>query len=97
MSAQCRGSTVVHSQLEMDSHADTIVCGSNSVIMHYTGKECDVPPYTEAYEVIKSVPILQAATAYDSTETGETTILILNEAIWMGGQMEHTLMNPNQL
>jgi hypothetical protein len=97
ISAQGRGSTVVHSQLEMDSHADTIVCGSNSVIMHHTGKECDVSPYTEAYEAIKSVPIVQAATAYNNTETGETTILILNEAIWMGGQMEHMLVNPNQL
>jgi hypothetical protein len=97
ISAQGRGSTVVHSQLELDSHADTIVCGSNSVIMHYTGKECDVSPYTEAYEAIKSVPIVQAATAYDDTETGESTILIMNEAIWMGDQMEHTLINPNQL
>jgi hypothetical protein len=97
ISAQGRGSTVVHSQLEMDSHADTIVCGSNSVIMHYTGKECDVSPYTEAYEAIKSVPIVQAATAYDNTDTGETTILILNKAIWMGDQMDHMLVNPNLL
>jgi hypothetical protein len=65
--------------------------------MYYTGKECDVSPYTEAYKAIKSVPIVQAATAYDNTDTGETTILILNEAIWMGDQMEHTLINPNQL
>ena len=81
----------------MNSHADTIACGSNCLIMHYTGKECDVSPYTEAYEAIKSVPIVQAATAYDNRDTGETTILILNKAIWKGGQMEHTLINPNQL
>jgi hypothetical protein len=95
--AQGRRPPIVHSQLEMDSHADTIVCGSNCLIMHYTGKECDVSPYTDAYEAIKSVPIVQASTAYDNPETGETTILILNEAIWMGEQMEHTLVNPNQL
>jgi hypothetical protein len=64
--------------------------------MYYTGKGCDVLPYTEAYDAI-SVPIVQAATAYDNRDTGETTILILNEAIWMGDQMEHTLINPNQL
>jgi hypothetical protein len=81
----------------MDSHADTIVCGSNCLIMNYTGKDCDVSPYTEAYKAIKSVPIVQAATAYDNRDTGETTILILNKAIWMGDQMEHTLINPNQL
>jgi hypothetical protein len=40
---------------------------------------------------------MQAATAYDNIETGQTTLLILNKAIWMGGQMEHTLIIPNQL
>jgi hypothetical protein len=87
----------VYSQMEMDSHADTIVCGSNCTIIHFTGKECDVSPYTEEYEPIKQVPIVQAATAYDNPDTGETTILILNEALWMGDKMEHTLVNPNQL
>ena len=43
------------------------------------------------------MPIVQAATSYDNPETGETIILILNEAIWMGETMDHTLMNPNQL
>jgi hypothetical protein len=65
--------------------------------MHYTGKECDVSPYTDEYESIKSVPIVQAATAYNVPETGETVILIFNEAIWMGSKMENTLVNPNQL
>ena len=87
----------MHSQIEMDSHADTIVCGSNCVIMPYTGKECDVTPCTDAYEAISNVPIVQAATAYDNPETGECTILIFNEAIWMGDKMDHTLVNPNQL
>ena len=96
VAAQGRTS-VVYSQMELDSHADTIVCGSNCTIMHFTGKECDVSPYTDTYEAIKSVPIVQAGTAYDNPETGETTILILNEVIWMGDKMDHTLVNPNQL
>ena len=96
VSAQGRAQ-VVYSQLELDSHADTIVCGSNCLVIHFTGKECDVSPYTDTYEAIKSVPIVQAATAYDNPDTGETTILILNEAIWMGDKMDHTLVNPNQL
>ena len=49
--------------MEMDSHAETIVCVSNCIIMYFTGKECDVAPYTDAYETIKEVPIVQAATA----------------------------------
>jgi hypothetical protein len=83
--------------MELDSHADAVVCGSNCVIIHHTGQECDVSPYTDTYESIKSVPIVQAATAYDNPETGETYVLTLNQAIWMGDKMSHTLVNPNQL
>ena len=58
--------------------------------MHFTGKECGVAPYTDAYETIKAVPIFQAATAYRNPETGDNTILILNKSIWMGENMDHT-------
>ena len=83
--------------MELNSHMNAIVCGSNCIVMRFTGKECDFAPYTDAYETIKSVPIVQANTAYDNPKTGETTILILNEAIWMGATTDHTLVNPNQL
>ena len=46
--------------------------------MHFTGKEFDVAPYTDAYENIKAAPIVQAAISYDNPETGDTTIIILN-------------------
>ena len=54
-------------------------------------------PYTDAYENIKSVPIVQAATSYENSDTGETTILILDKAILIGENMDHILVNPNQL
>jgi hypothetical protein len=60
---------IVHSKMELDSHADTIVAGSNCIVMHYTGKECNVSPCTEQCEDIKNVPIVQAATACDDPET----------------------------
>ena len=41
--------------------------------------------------------MVQEATAYNNPETGETTILMLNEAIWMGETMDHTLVKPKQL
>ena len=88
---------MVYSTKDLDSHADTIFCVSNCVIMYFTGKEYDVATYTEAYKIKKAVPIFHADTEYENTETGETTTLILNEAIWMGEIMYHTLVNPNQL
>ena len=87
----------MYGRTELDSHADSIVAGSNCCIMHYTNRECDVSPYRDDYEPIKNVPIVQAATAFTSTYTGQTYILILNEALWMGDQMDHTLINPNQM
>jgi hypothetical protein len=40
---------------------------------------------------------VQAGTAWDNPETGETVIYVLNEAIWLADKLEHTLVNPNQL
>ena len=65
--------------------------------MHFTGKECDITLYTDKYETIKVVTIVQAATEYENSETGETTILILNGMIRMGETMYHALVNTNQL
>ena len=42
------------------------------------------------------MPIVQAATPYQSEYTRQTYILILSEALWIGGSMQHTLVNPNQ-
>ena len=84
-------------RIELDSHADTIVAGSNCVILQYTGKECDVSPYRDDYESVSNVPIVHAATAWQSPHTGQTYILVFHEALWMGGHMEHSLVNPNQL
>jgi hypothetical protein len=87
----------IHGKCEVDNHADTCVAGSNCVILEYTGKECDVSPYRDDYDAIQNVPIVHAATAWQSKETGQTYILVMNECIWMGDTMSHTLINPNQL
>ena len=88
---------ITHACTELDTHADSIVAGANCCLMHYTTRECDVSPYRDDYASIKNVPIVQAATAYQSPYTGQVYILILNEALWMGDSMKHTLINPNQL
>ena len=92
-----RGTMPKHGHCELDSHADTIVAGSNCTLISRTGKECDVSPYREDYTPITNVPIVTAATAWQSPDTGQTYILILNECLWMGDTMSHTLINPNQL
>ena len=91
------GSNATYGRMELDSHADTIVLGSNAIIMHYTNRECDVSPYADTYQPIVDVPIVTGATAVTSAQTGLTYILIFNEAIWMGDVLDHSLINPNQL
>ena len=69
--------------IDLDSHAGTIDGSSNSIIMYFTGKECDFTPYTDAYKNIKVAPMVHADTAYDNPRTVETMILIINKAMWM--------------
>lgn len=65
--------------------------------MEYTGKECDVSPYRDDYQMIHNIPIVTSETSWKSPITGETFILVLNETIWMGEQINTTLINTNQL
>ena len=97
VAAMRSNSPVVHGPCELDSHADTIVAGKNCIILSHTGKECDVSPYREDYEPVSNVPIVHAATAWQSPHSGQVYILIFNEALWMGDTMPSTLVNPNQL
>ena len=83
--------------MELNSHADTIVLGSNAIIMQYTNRECNVSSYADSYKPIVDVPIVTGATAVTSSQTGLTYILVFNEAIWMGDILDHCLLNPNQM
>ena len=65
-------SSVQYGRMELDSHAGTIVLGSNALILQYTSRECDVSPYSDSYEPIRNVPIVKGATAVTSKMTGET-------------------------
>ena len=61
-----------------------------------TGQTCDVSGFHQSFESLKDIPIAQVATAM-TLENGETVILIVNEALYFGGQMDHSLVNPNQI
>ena len=65
--------------------------------MYYAGRVCDVPPYPDDYSPIKNILIVQDATAYQYPHKGQVYITILNEALWIGDSLKHSLINPNQL
>ena len=86
-----------HGRIELDSHADTVVLGSNAVVLHYTGNECEVSPYFDEYEAISNVPVVRGATLWTDQNDNQGYILVFNEALWMGDTLPHSLINPNQL
>ena len=85
------------SRCEMDSHADTTVCGANFVNIGSTGETVEVSPFSTEYESIPDIPIASCATAYDCPRTGETIILVFNEAMYFGSRMGTSLLCPNQI
>jgi hypothetical protein len=88
----------VFSRYELDSHVDTCAHGCNFVPLSYTGRICDVSPYNaKKGHCEKNVPIVTGATAYTCQTSGQTFILVINEGLWFGHKLSHSLINLNQL
>jgi hypothetical protein len=78
----------IFARCELDTHADTCALGRNFTPLSFTGRVCDVSPYSsEHYKSEKNVPII----------TGATYILVVNEGLWLGPKISHSLLNPNQM
>jgi len=43
------------------------------------------------------IPIATVATAWEDPKTGKVTILVINEALYLGDRLGHTLLCPNHL
>ncbi len=82
---------------EMDSHTDTCVAGPSFLVLEFSGEQCDVSPYTNDYQPITNISVINAATALTAESTGETVILHFNQVLWYGKRMKMSLINPNQL
>ena len=86
------------SNIEMDSNADTCCAGASFVVLSMTRRTADVFPYdNNNYQPLHNVPILPADAAFDDPTTNNTYILVLNECLYYGMKLEHSLFNPNQL
>ncbi len=85
------------SRSELDSHADTTVGGANCVLLSGTGEFATVHSFSDERKPFQNVPIGTVATAWVVPETGETIILIFNEALFFGDRLDHSLLCPNQM
>jgi hypothetical protein len=82
---------------ELDTRADTICAGANCRPIYFTRQQCEVKGFSEEFEPIQDVRVASVATAWCDGMGGPTYILIFNEALYFGGEMGHSLINPNQI
>ena len=84
-------------RLGLDSHSDTSCLGKHAHILEVVeGKLCEVYPFCNSYSPTCDVPVVNGALAYDD-EMGNTYILIVNQALYFGDKMEHSLLCTNQV
>ena len=50
---------------QLDSHANMVVAGGHATVFGKSGKSCDVRPFSSDCSKLESVPIVDAAVAYD--------------------------------
>ena len=81
---------------ELDSHADTVVAGANTLRVSDEGRQVIVHGYSEEFESV-TAPVTTVATLWDHPETGQPYILVMHEALYFGDQVGTTLICPNQL
>jgi hypothetical protein len=84
--------------MELDSHADTCCAGSNCVIVEYINRTCNVVGFNRETpnDELVGIPFVKVATAYNAP-TGETFIIILSQALYLGDHSSYSLLCPNQL
>lgn len=74
------------SRTELDSHANMIVVERHCFIISRSGKVIDVSTFAEAAGSLSQVPIVNAAIAYDCPWSAKTYILIVWNALYVGGE-----------
>ena len=53
--------------------------------------------YDKSTKPIEGVPIVTGAMAWDDPITQQTYIIVINEALYYGTKLDHSLLNPNQV
>ena len=93
-------STLSEQNSHLDSHADTCAVGSNFVpledlraVTHHVS----VSPFSDDYEPMHDIPICSCGTTWTDPETGESYILVFNQALFFGDRLNHSLLCPNQM
>ena len=81
---------------DLDSHANQCALGSNSLIVQVYDRPINVSGYNPSGPVNKDLKTVSAALAHNDPVSGETLILMVNQAISIP-DISHNLLSPMQL
>lgn len=85
----------MEARAELDSHAEVSVVGKNVLVVH----DFDRPATVSGYDPngpAQELKTISAALAYDDPSTGNTTILVVHQALYVP-TMDHALLSPLQM
>ena len=71
--------------------------GRKFVIVEHITRTADVYAYDKEVASLNLVPIVSGATAWDDPVSGQTYIILINEALYYGTKLDHPLIKPNQI
>ena len=78
---------------QLDSHANMAVVEDHATIFSRSGRKADVKPFASDCSKLESVPIVDAAVAYDCPHSMKTYILAFRNALHVPS-MNHNLISP---
>ena len=73
--------TIVHSAIELDSHADSPVAGRTAYVIEKLSRQVKVSGFTDALGKPMLVDVVNAAVVYDCMMTGISYVIILQNAL----------------
>ena len=71
------------SRTELDYHANSPVVGKNGMILYKTEMTVNVTPLSDDFVMMPEVSVVHAAFAYDCPITINSTILIINNVLYI--------------
>ena len=81
---------------KLNTRADTICAGANWRLLSASHQCYDVYGFHDNFKGIEDVPIERVATVIRD-EHGRLRILIVNQSIYFGGSLYHSIFNTNQI
>ena len=82
---------------ELDTHAEAAALGANWRVLDTNGELVDVSGFSNELSTLTNIPIVRAGSVYLDPATGAEYLLVIDQAMYFGSRMSHSLINPNQI